>query len=98
MKTKRVLIICGTGIATSTVVADKVRTHLERKGIPVQVEQTKVSEVLRGAEGYDLIVSTTQVPSSVTTPVVQGLPFLTGVGVEQALGDIERALTERSEQ
>ena len=88
MARKRVLIVCGTGIATSTVIATKVREHCAQLGIDVDVEQTKVLETLRGIEGYDLVVSTTQLPGSVTTPVVNGLPFITGVGQDAALREI----------
>ena len=41
---KRVLIICGTGIATSTVVASKVRDHLEEVGVQATVDQGKVMD------------------------------------------------------
>lgn len=89
---KRVLIVCGTGVATSTMIADKVRRHLEQRGIDVKVDQTKVSELHRGAQGYDLIVATTQVPASVGVPVVKGMPFLTGVGLDAALAEVEQKL------
>lgn len=91
---KRVLIVCGTGVATSTVVADKVRKHLESVGIPATVDQTKVTELHRGAASYDVIVSTTQVRGDVGVPVVAGLPFLTGVGVEAALAEVEGHLRD----
>jgi PTS system galactitol-specific IIB component len=80
--TKRVLVICGTGVATSTVVATRVREHCESEGIDVTVTQGKVMDLLSGA----------QVPDSVRVPVVAGLPFLTGVGVDQALADVVREL------
>jgi galactitol PTS system EIIB component len=92
--TKRVLIVCGTGIATSTVVAEKVRRHLAERGIAASVEQTKVTELHRGAKGYDVIVATTQVSGDLGVPVVAGLPFLTGIGVEAALAEVEGHLTE----
>jgi galactitol PTS system EIIB component len=92
MATKRVLVVCGTGIATSTMIAAKVREFCAGKGIDVQVSQTKVMETLRGVEGYDLVVSTTQLPPAVTTPVVSGLPFLTGVGLDQALNEVAEKL------
>ena len=41
---KRVLIICGTGIATSTVVASKVRDHLQEVGLQASVDQGKVTK------------------------------------------------------
>ena len=92
MARKRVLILCGTGIATSTVMATKVREYCTQQGIDVDIDQTKVMETLRGIEGYDLVVSTTQVPSSVTTPVVNGLPFITGVGLDTTLKEIGERL------
>ena len=93
---KRVLIVCGTGIATSTVVAHKVKEYCEAQGIEVVVDQGKVMDILRGADDYDLVVSTTQVPSSVSTPSVNGLPFLTGVGVDRTLEEIRQQLQARA--
>jgi PTS system galactitol-specific IIB component len=90
---KRILIVCGTGIATSTVIAEKVREHCRSKGLQVTVDQTKVSEILRGVDHYDLVVSTTQVPSTIEAPVVNGLAFLTGIGVEAALSEIDQKLS-----
>lgn len=89
---KRILIVCGTGIATSTVVAQKVKEYCEAQGFEVTIDQAKVMETLRGVDGYDLVVSTTQLPSGVSTPSVNGLPFLTGVGVEGALEEINQKL------
>lgn len=90
---KKVLVICGTGIATSTVVAIKIREFCATRKIPVEVSQGKVMDIVRGIEGYDLIVATTPIPSKITIPVIQGLPFLTGVGVEATLEKIAQALS-----
>ncbi|MDP1720328.1 MAG: PTS sugar transporter subunit IIB [Candidatus Nanopelagicaceae bacterium] len=90
---KKVLVICGTGIATSTVVAIRIREFCATRKIPVEVSQGKVMDIVRGIEGYDLIVATTPIPSKVTIPVIQGLPFLTGVGVEATLEKIAQALS-----
>lgn len=89
---KTVLVICGTGVATSTVVATKVKDFCADRGIPVVVSQGKVMDLLGAPPDVDLIVSTTQVPDSVPTPVVGGMPFLTGVGEEAALEEIARKL------
>ncbi|HUW87023.1 MAG TPA: PTS sugar transporter subunit IIB [Candidatus Paceibacterota bacterium] len=91
--TKKILVICGTGIATSTVVAIKIREFCATRKIPVEVSQGKVMDIVRGIEGYDLIVATTPIPSKVNIPVIQGLPFLTGVGVEATLEKIAQALS-----
>lgn len=90
---KRVLIICGTGIATSTVVAIKVREHLEEVGIAAIVDQGKVMDLLRGEVNADLIVATTEVPASVTIPVVAALPLLIGIGEDQVFAQIDKHLS-----
>lgn len=94
MPSKSVLVICGTGVATSTVVATSIREHCADHGIDVDVKQGKVMDLLGAAPDVDLIVSTTQVPDSVIVPVVAGLPFLTGIGKDEVLAEIVRHLTD----
>jgi PTS system galactitol-specific IIB component len=86
--TKKVLVICGTGVATSTVVATKIRDSCASRGLDVAVTQGKVMDLINGTTDADLIVATTQIPDSVTVPVVAGLPFLTGIGLDATLDDI----------
>lgn len=50
---KKILVSCGTAVATSTVVAKKVEETLKEKGYDVVVEQCKASEVPQKAEGAD---------------------------------------------
>lgn len=93
VSTKSIMVICGTGVATSTVVATKIKEHCARRGIEVTVKQGKVMDLLRGNPDADLVVATTEVPPGVTLPVVAGLPFLTGVGLDAALDEIVSHLT-----
>lgn len=86
---KRILVVCGTGVATSTVVVKKITDYVASKGYDATVQQGKVADLLRGVDGADFIIATTQVPSSVTIPVIQGLPFLTGMGVDKVYAQID---------
>lgn len=88
MSAKTVIVICGTGVATSTVVATKIREHCAERNLAVNVQQGKVMDLLGDAPHADLIVSTTQVPAGIDIPVVAGLPFLTGVGLDATLQEI----------
>ena len=85
---KKVLVICGTGVATSTMVASSIKDHCAAEGIDVQVSQGKVMDLLSGNPDADVIVATTSVPDSITVPVVAGLPFLTGIGKDAALAEV----------
>lgn len=85
---KKILVICGTGVATSTMVATSIKDHLAGQGIDAQVTQGKVMDLVNGTPDVDLIVATTSVPDTVTVPVVAGLPFLTGIGQDATLAEI----------
>jgi PTS system galactitol-specific IIB component len=90
---KKVLVICGTGVATSTMVASQIKEHCASHDIAVEVRQGKVMDLLGGTPDVDVIVSTTTVPDGVTVPVVSGLPFLTGMGQDSALAEVVGHLT-----
>ena len=85
---KKVLVICGTGVATSTMVATTIKDRCAAAGIEVTVSQGKVMDLLSGNPDVDVIVATTSVPETVTVPVVAGLPFLTGMGIDAAMDEV----------
>jgi PTS system galactitol-specific IIB component len=89
---KRILVACGTAIATSTVVAKGIEEALKARGISVITRQCKATEVKGLAPGYDLIVTTTPVPKDLGVPVIQTLAFLTGIGKEAVIDQIAEAL------
>jgi PTS system galactitol-specific IIB component len=89
---KRILVACGTGIATSTVVAKKLEESMKARGVDAKIDQCKVTEVAAKASAYDVIVSTTEVLDSGGKPVVRALSFLTGVGMDADVEKILRAL------
>ena len=84
---KKILVACGTAIATSTVVAKKLAETLAARGIAVTIDQCKASEVPSRAASYDLIVSTTEVDGTAGKPIVRTLSFLTGIGID---ADVEK--------
>lgn len=92
--TKTVIVSCGTAIATSTVVAIAIEEACKKEGIPVVVKQCKATEIPLYLDGADLIVTTSQLRSDPGIPVIQGLPFLTGIGKDQTLAQIIGILKE----
>jgi PTS system galactitol-specific IIB component len=91
---KRILVACGTAIATSTVVAKAVEEALKERGIEVITKQCRASEVAKLVKGMDLVLTTTPLPGNLGVPVIQTLAFLTGIGKEAAIQQIVRALGE----
>jgi len=89
---KRVLVACGTGIATSTVVAKAIEEALKERGLNVMIRQCKISEVKSLAGDADLIITTTPAPKDLGVPVIQTIAFLTGIGKEEVIEEIVKAL------
>nr|SFZ88763.1 PTS system, galactitol-specific IIB component [Loigolactobacillus rennini] len=93
---KKLMIMCGSGVATSTVVTGKVKSWLADEGLADQVKlyQSKVAEEVNHIDDYDVIVSTTLVPANIKDKVINGVPLLTGVGAEAVFSEIKKELTE----
>lgn len=93
---KKMLIMCGTGVATSTVVMGKMKEWLcdRNLGDKVKLYQSSVSEGLGRLDDYDIIVSTTIVPISAQGKVIDGIPFLTGIGTDNLYNEIFQKIIE----
>jgi PTS system galactitol-specific IIB component len=90
---KKILVACGTAIATSTVVAKKLEEKLRARKIDVTIDQCKASEVGSRVANYDLVVSTTEVDTTGGKPHLRTLSFLTGVGIDADVETIVKLLS-----
>jgi PTS system galactitol-specific IIB component len=91
---KRVIVACGTAIATSTHVADRLAREFAARGIDAAITQCRVTEIAAYVDDADVVVTTALATRDYPIPVVSGIPFLTGVGEEAALTQVLEALGE----
>ncbi|MDP4083785.1 MAG: PTS sugar transporter subunit IIB [Bacillota bacterium] len=91
---KKLLIMCGTGIATSTIVTGKVKTWLAENGLEnkVRIYQSKISEELSRINDYDIVISTTLVPDRIKEKVIDGVPLLTGIGKDAMFEKVKQQI------
>lgn len=90
---KTLLIVCGAGHATSTIAVAKVQEWLnQNKYTDVKIYQSKSADELNKIDDYDAVISTTIVADSIKDKVINGLPLLTGVGVDQLYADLKERL------
>lgn len=95
MATKRVLIACGNGVATSTVVASKVKDYCAANGVSINVTQCKMLELHDKANDYDLVVTSGKFKDpDITTPCIMAISLLTGINEEPTLQKIVAALQD----
>lgn len=80
---KKILVACGSGIATSTVARNKLEEDLQDRGVnmsQISMNQTSIPQIPSMASEYDLIVTTARYKEDVGVPIINGLSFLTGIG------------------
>jgi len=94
MNRKKVLVACGSGIATSTVIMNKLEEGLKDRGIEIELEQCKISEAKNYIEdlNLDIIVLNGPINSDYEIPAFSGVSFLTGIGEDKLLDEIAAEL------
>ena len=94
---KTILLACGTGIATSTAVSQKLQSILNEKGWAgkYKVVQCKVAEVPAQSANADVCVATTMVSGDVKCPVIMGIAFLTGRGIDAVVDQVIKVLESK---
>lgn len=91
---KKLLVVCGAGHATSTIAVAKVNAWLDKEGLSDQVKiyQSKIADELNKIDDYDAVISTTIVPDSIKSKVVNGLGLLTGIGADQIFEEVKERM------
>lgn len=91
---KKILLACGTGVATSTVVVNRLNEAMKKRGLEgtFTTVQCKVAEVASKAANFDIVIANTRPPAGLTVPVINGLPLLTGVGAEKVWDEVAELL------
>ena len=80
---KKVIVACGSGVATSQTVASKVNRLLKEKNVDAKVDAVDLKSVDRylvDAAAY------------ITIPVINGIAFLTGMNQDAELSKLIEAI------
>lgn len=88
MAKKTVLVACGAGIATSTVVNNAIEEMAKENNIDVNLIQIKIAEVGSYVDTADLLVTTAMTKKEFPFPVINARNFLTGIGIEDTKKEI----------
>lgn len=92
---RKVIVACGGAVATSTMAAEEIKDLCEENGIKVEIVQCRVNEIETYMDGADLICTTARVDRKFgDIPVVHGMPFISGVGIDALREKILTALQE----
>lgn len=91
----RILVACGSGVATSTMVAETLKNELAKRHFRAEVRVVDFKSLRNHAANADLFVSIAPYEKiDYGIPVVNGIPVLTGIGMEQTVDQIIKILSK----
>lgn len=79
---KRIVVACGSGVATSQTVASKINSMLEEEGIKATVEAVDIKALESIINQVDIYVTIVPGSEHYDIPTINGIKFLTGMGME----------------
>lgn len=86
---KKVIVACGSGVATSQTVASKVERLLKERNVTdIAVEAVDLKSVDRYMKDSIAYIAITKVDKEYPIPVINGIAFLTGIGMDAELQKI----------
>lgn len=88
MRKINVLVACGAGIATSTVVMKKVEDLFKENNIDANLIQIKIAEAASKQDDADMLISTTVLPTTYKIPAIKAMALLTGIGADKVNNEI----------
>ena len=85
MRKIKVLVVCATSLATSTMAAVKLQEEFRRRKIAVAIDKGRITDMgpLMDQTKPDIVVATAVVSRESEIPIFDGVPLLSGIGVEE---------------
>jgi PTS system galactitol-specific IIB component len=80
---KTIIIACGAGVATSTIIVDRVDKILQEHNIKAKIIQCMLGDIDGHVSNADVIVTSMKLEKKYNIPVVTGISFITGIGREE---------------
>ena len=89
-RTIKIVVVCATGLATSTMAATKLTRELTKRGVDVKVTKGMIHDLasLVKSGKPDLVVATAVTKMDVGVPVFNGVPLLSNKGVDEFIEEI----------
>lgn len=85
---KRIIVACGGGIATSTLIVSRLKEILKDNNIDADIIQCRVSEIDSHKDNTNLIISSANLKKDYGVPALQALSFISGVGMDETVDEI----------
>ena len=94
----KVLVACGSGVATSTVAQESVKKIAEEANINIKIYKVSLGEISTKEKEVDVILTTTNYRKPLSKPYMSVFGLISGVNEEKVKNDLIALLKEISEK
>ncbi|MGI6230780.1 MAG: PTS galactitol transporter subunit IIB [Tractidigestivibacter sp.] len=91
----KVVVACGSGVATSATVANKIKKLLAAEGVDADVVAVAVSDLDEALKDADAYVAVVKPDREFSVPVFNGVAFLTGMNQDEELARLVSLLRQK---
>lgn len=92
---KTIFVACGSGVASSETAAYKLRNLLKERNLKARVKVVNFRSLKNISNQCDILVHIApNDPTDYGVPIVNGVPFLTGIGLDPVMDEIEELVKE----
>ena len=92
--TARIIVACGSGVATSQTVASKVERLLKADNVDATIEAVDIKSIKHTITQADIYISIVKEDTDWGIPVFNGVAFLTGIGQDAEYKKLLAAIDE----
>ncbi len=94
MRQLKVLVACGSGIATSSVAVYRIESLCKEIGVDAKIIKTTIKEIPEKSAGMDLVLTTNRYQGLADCPVECVVNLLTGINAEATEKKVAAILLE----
>ena len=98
MSKLKILVACGSGVATSTLASRSVQEVCDSYHIDAFIETCSMSGVVEAAKHADVVLTTNRYDKPLSCPVMSVTSFITGIRIDatkKALGELLQSIVEK---
>ena len=92
--TARIIVACGSGVATSQTVASKVERLRKADNVDATIEAVDIKSIKHTIKQADIYISIVKEDTDWGIPVFNGVAFLTGIGQDAEYKKLLAAIDE----
>lgn len=93
-KKLKIMVACGSGVATSTLASKAVEDVCKEYGIEASIDTCSMRSVVDESRGCDVVLTTNKYDKELSCPVMSVTPFITGIRINKTKEELGKLLTE----